>query len=57
MSEYADGGLIKPQEKDRGLSQVTKSEWAKIRPIKPNPARLSPRSKRIIEALEKEDME
>ena len=55
MSEYADGGLIKPQEKDCGLSQVTKSEWSKIRPIKPNPARLSPRSKRIIEALEKEE--
>lgn len=55
MGEYADGGLIEPQEKDRGLSQVTKSEWAKIRPIKPNPARLSPASKRIIEALEKEE--
>ena len=55
MSEYADGGLIEPQEKDRGLSQVSKSEWETIRPIKPNPARLSPASKRIIEALEKEE--
>ena len=54
MSEYADGGIIEPQEKDSGLSQVTKSEWAKMRPIKPNPARLSPASKRIIETLEKE---
>lgn len=55
MSEYADGGRIDPQEKDRGLFQVIPSTWEEMRPIKPNPARLSPRSKRIIETLMKEN--